>query len=119
MIMDSNSGIGGVGVGGTRNTRASRGEFGADRDRMCMDRSRIDIRTKPNMLASAHLKVRKWRKVIVKVGNLIIPKYVSDQPVSNELRERQLALRKEVKQQEKETNKLIKDLNDKTDRWKK
>ena len=33
------------------------------------------------------LQARKWRKVIVKMGNLIIPKWVSDQPVSEELQQ--------------------------------
>jgi hypothetical protein len=72
--------------GGTRNTRASRGEFGADRDRV---EKTVDTRAKPSILAPPHLKPRRWRKVLVKLGNLIIPKYISDQEVCAELQERQ------------------------------
>lgn len=58
----------------TRRTRASRGEFGATGGEVL-----APVVPKVSVLAPPELKVRKWRKVLVKLGNLIIPKWVSDQ----------------------------------------
>lgn len=58
----------------TRRTRASRGEFGA-----AGSEAPPPIVPKVSILAPPELKVRKWRKVLVKLGNLIIPRWVSDQ----------------------------------------
>eukprot|EP00596_Hydrurales_sp_CCMP1899_P004456 CAMPEP_0119037218 /NCGR_PEP_ID=MMETSP1177-20130426/5425_1 /TAXON_ID=2985 /ORGANISM="Ochromonas sp, Strain CCMP1899" /LENGTH=232 /DNA_ID=CAMNT_0006998155 /DNA_START=51 /DNA_END=749 /DNA_ORIENTATION=- len=55
-----------------RTTRASR--FGP-----VVGEIPFPIIPKLGLLAPPELKVRKWRKVLVKLGSLIIPKWVSDQ----------------------------------------